>query len=125
MRLLLDTHVLIWAVAEPDRLPPPVRDAVADPGNDALVSTVSAWEITIKLALQRLEFQLVDDAMLDRFRMRHHPVGLRHTAALSTLPDHHRDPFDRMLVAQAVVDDLTLVTRDAAFADYDVQRFWG
>jgi PIN domain nuclease of toxin-antitoxin system len=56
--------------------------------------------------------------------MRHHPIGLRHTTAVTELPDHHRDPFDRMLIAQAVVDDLTLITRDTAFVHYDVTVHW-
>ncbi|CAN5212297.1 type II toxin-antitoxin system VapC family toxin [soil metagenome] len=124
MRLLLDTHVLIWAVADPARLPGPVAEEIADPATDVLVSTASAWEIAIKTGLGRLAFQPVDAALLDRFGFRHHPIGLRHTAALAALPDHHGDPFDRILVAQAVVDDLALVSDDRALGDYDVTIRW-
>lgn len=124
MRLLLDTHALIWAVAEPARLPPSLHDLVADPATDVLVSAASAWEIAIKVSLDRLEFQPVDARLLDRFRFRLHPVALRHTSEVARLPLVHRDPFDRMLVAQARVDELVLASRDEVFADYDVMTRW-
>ncbi len=124
MRLLLDTHAFIWAVADPARLPGPVAAEIADPATDVLVSTASAWEIAVKSGLGKLDFDPVDAALLDRFAFRHHPIDLRHTAAFAELPDHHRDPFDRMLVAQAIVDDLVLVSGDRALAVYDVAIRW-
>lgn len=124
MRLLLDTHALIWAIAEPARLPDGLRATVADPTTDVLVSTVSAWEVALKTSLGRLEFQPVDDELLNRYRFRHHSIDLRHASAVARLPRHHGDPFDRMLIAQAIVDDLVLASADRAFAAYDVDVRW-
>ena len=117
MRLLLDTHVLIWW-DEGARLSRDARTAIAD-AEQVYVSAVSGWEIAIKTALGRLRplrtvAEAIDDSGFEEL-----PVRLRHALVLATLPQHHRDPFDRMLVAQAQVDGLTLVTRDAAFAAYD------
>jgi len=125
VRLLLDTHVLIWAVAEPERIPAPLRNTIADGGTDVLVSTASAWEIAIKTSLGRLELAPVDDELLARFRFRHYPIALRHAAALAELPRHHHDPFDRMLVCQALVDDLALASADPALGAYGVDLRWG
>lgn len=124
MRLLLDTHVLLWAVAEPDRLPPAVVDHVADRANDVLVSTATAWEVAITTSLGRLEFVDVTRDLLQRFGFRAHAIDLRHTTEVARLPWHHRDPFDRLLVAQARVDGLTLVTGDAQMGAYDVTTLW-
>lgn len=124
MRLLLDTHAMIWAIADPGKLPPALAREIADPTVDVLVSAVSAWEVAIKVGLGRLEFQNIDAALLQRFHFRHLPLDLRHTTAVTTLPDHHRDPFDRMLIAQAVVDDLWLVSADKAMRAYDVRIRW-
>lgn len=124
MRVLLDTHALIWSVADPGRLPEGLRARIADPGTDVLVSTASAWEIAVKVSLGRLEFQAVDAELLERFRFRLHPMALRHTTHLLKLPLHHRDPFDRMIVAQAQQDQLPVATRDPAFSQYEVDVMW-
>lgn len=124
MRLLLDTHAFLWAVASPDRLSPAAASALRDPSNDVLLSVVSPWEITIKRARGRLRFGSVTDQLLDDHAIRLHGIDLRHTQELAQLPTHHQDPFDRMLVAQARVDDLTLVTRDTALSHYDVTMLW-
>lgn len=125
MRLLLDTRVLIWAVAEPGRLPPAVRDVLADGTNVVAVSAASAWEIAIKRANGRLRFPTVDAAMLARAGYEALPIAIHHAAAVKSLPDHHGDQFDRMLVAQAQADDYRLVTRDPAIHRYEVDCFWG
>lgn len=125
MRLLLDTHALLWAVADPERLPSAVVDQVVDPRNDVLVSVVSAWEVAIKRAKGLLDFGDVTRALLEAHRFRLLGLDLRHTVAVASLPPHHGDPFDRMLVAQARVDDLAVVTRDAAFDAYGVDTVWG
>lgn len=124
MRLLLDTHVLLWATAEPERLAERLRHALAVPGNTVFVSAASVWEIAIKRALGRIVFPLEDlDAVLARAGFEDLPIAAAHAIAAGGLPRHHADPFDRMLIAQAQVEDLTLVSEDAAFGAYDVRLF--
>lgn len=124
MKLLLDTHAVIWAVAAPRHLPDRVVDAVADQANQVLVSVASAWEVAIKRALGKLEFDDITSDLLARFGFDRLEIGLRHTSAVGELPDLHTDPFDRMLVAQATTDDLVLVTRDPRIGEYDVEVLW-
>lgn len=126
MRLLLDTHALLWAKAEPARLSDEARAAIIDPANEVLVSLASGWELCVKAAAGKL---LGDYGALIRdeetFRQQLEasdfellPIDASHVFAALRLPMHHRDPFDRLLVAQAWVEDLVLVTRDDAFAAY-------
>lgn len=124
MRLLLDTHVLIWAVSDPDRLDAAVREAVTAPGNDVLVSSASVWEIAIKRALGRIDFP-VDElpGLFDRMGVEALPISIDHAIVAGSLPRHHNDPFDRMLIAQAQVDNVVLVTDDAHIRRYDVPIF--
>lgn len=124
MRLLLDTHAFIWAASDPERLSSDAASAVREPANDVFLSAVSGWEIAIKRARGRIRFPDVDRELLALLRVVELPVTLRHAAELGRLPAHHRDPFDRMLIAQARTDDLTVVTRDGAFAAYDVAVHW-
>lgn len=124
MRLLLDTHALIWAAAEPGKLPPALRRTLTGSENVVAVSAASAWEIAIKRAGGRLRFPLVDEHLLARGGYRALPIAMHHAAAVEALPRHHGDPFDRMLVAQARTDDYVLVTRDQAIQQYDVPCFW-
>ena len=118
---MLDTHVLIWAVAEPARLSAALRDEIVAPHNQVSVSTASAWEIAIKRARGRLGFPV------ERFEATMRDMGFdilpilpAHAIAAGALPPHHGDPFDRMLIAQARLENMTLVSRDAAFAQYDI-----
>ena len=124
MRLLLDTHVLIWAVSDPDRLDAAVREAVTAPGNVVLVSSASVWEIAIKRALGRIDFP-VDElpGLFDRMGVEALPISIDHAIVAGSLPRHHNDPFDRMLIAQAQVDNVVLVTDDADIRRYDVPIF--
>lgn len=124
MRLLLDTHVFLWSASMPERLTPEVRSVLADGANDVRVSVASAWEIAIKQSAGKLDLRGPAESWF--------PVALRATgfdiipvelaAALRvrSLPMHHRDPFDRLLIAQAFENGYTLVTRDPAFAAYGV-----
>ncbi len=118
MKLLLDTHALLWALGQPKKLSDQARSKIEDPDNVVLVSAVSAWEIEIKRALGKLSApgDLPEQMRLARFSEL--PVQVRHVQTLRTLPDVHRDPFDRMLIAQAMTDDLTLVTNDRHIQAY-------
>lgn len=124
MNLLLDTHALIWAAADPAMLSSGASEAMRDPANDVFVSAVSGWEISIKRARGRLRFPDVDRPMVAALRFTELPVTLAHGAEAGGLPAHHRDPFDRMLIAQGRVEGLTVVSRDQAFTDYDVALLW-
>lgn len=120
MKLLLDTHVLLWALGRPQRIRAETRRRIEQPDRFVFVSVVSAWEIEIKRALGKLRAPLDLTAQLTRLRFTELPVRLRHVDALRDLPPLHRDPFDRMLVAQAGADGLTLVTADDRLRAYDV-----
>jgi PIN domain nuclease of toxin-antitoxin system len=116
MRLLLDTHVLIWWDAGA-RLSPAAMRAIRG-ADDVFVSSASAWEIAIKAALGKISGVRTVAAAVEASAFTELPVLFRHAVAAGQLPAHHRDPFDRMLIAQAHVEGLTLVTRDDAFAQY-------
>jgi PIN domain nuclease of toxin-antitoxin system len=125
VRLLLDTHALVWALAEPQRLPALVRDAMVEPGNEVYASAVNAWEIAIKAALGKIDFPLADlgQAVADA-GFKELPMLIRHAVALQSLPQYHRDPFDRMLLAQAAQEHLSFATREAELAVYGVPIVW-
>jgi PIN domain nuclease of toxin-antitoxin system len=120
MKLLLDTHTMIWAFSEPRLLSAQARDAISTTENDVFVSVISPWEIAIKRSKKRLRApeELGDAMEAHQFRLL--PVLLRHTQAINSMPNHHGDPFDRMLVAQAIIDGLTLVTSDRVMRRYPV-----
>ena len=120
MRLLLDTHAFLWWVSDWEQLPERARAAIADPENKVFVSAVSGWEIAIKKAKGRLVAPDGLAAVVEEKRFQHLPLTFEHAERAATLPAHHRDPFDRMLVAQAQAEDLILVTRDARIPHYDV-----
>lgn len=124
MRVLLDTHALIWAVADPERLSGRVHDLIVDPANAVLVSVASAWEVAIKRAIGKLAFGDITTRLLDDHGFERLDVRLDHVAALSGLPPLHQDPFDRMLIAQARADDLVIATRDRHIPDYAVTTTW-
>jgi PIN domain nuclease of toxin-antitoxin system len=124
-RYLVDTHVWLWLQAEPERLTPTVRDLVEEPANELLLSAASAWEIAIKYTLGKLPLpQQPTVYVLDRMRRSGtRPLAIEHAHVLRTseLPDHHRDPFDRLLVAQAQILDIAILTVDDQIAAYDVK----
>jgi PIN domain nuclease of toxin-antitoxin system len=121
MNLLLDTHVLLWAAGQPDRLPPPIRGMLEDPQNELIFSVVSLWEVVIKRSLGRKDFQ-VDARLLRRGLMEngYHELEIKgeHAAAVDGLPPIHKDPFDRLLVAQSMVEGILLLTSDPVVAQY-------
>jgi len=124
VRLLLDTHVFIWALGEPQKLPPQARAAIEDSGNDVFISAAVSWEITLKHALGKLALPSAPSvyipSRLQHFGFKELPISIGHTLAVSNLPAHHADPFDRILVAQAHVDGLTLVSVDEQIRKYPI-----
>lgn len=120
MKLLLDTHVLLWALAEPERLSDRARSAIEARRNTLYVSAASAWEIEIKRSLGKLEAPEALEDALASLGASELPIRLAHAEALRALPMHHRDPFDRMLVAQARVESLVLISADPLLACYGV-----
>jgi len=119
VRLLLDTHALLWWLAD-EGLTGQARDAIADPANLIVVSAASAWEISIKKTLGKLKAPDDLEVQLQANRFDPLPIGFAHAIAASQLPRHHEDPFDRVLIAQAFAEGLTIVTRDKRFEDYGV-----
>lgn len=121
MNLLLDTHLLLWAAGEPDRLSENARELLLDPANHLVFSTASLWEIGIKSGLGRPDFK-VDARRLWRMLLlsgyRELPVSGEHAVAVGELPPLHKDPFDRILVAQAKVEGFFLLTVDKAISRY-------
>ncbi len=120
MRLLLDSQVVIWSLQEPERLPAAVATAIREPANDVLVSVASIWELSIKQSIGKLTVAGDLREYLGLQSFTELPVLGDHAVAVRDLPRHHRDPFDRMLIAQARCEGLTIVTGDSAFAGYDV-----
>jgi PIN domain nuclease of toxin-antitoxin system len=125
MNLLIDTHVLLWWSRNSPRLGRQARVLISSPQNSVWVSSVSIWEISIKASLGRLELSGLLSARIPEDLERHGfialPITFPHALAVRDLPLHHRDPFDRMLIAQARCEDLTLLTADPAIAAYDVR----
>lgn len=120
MNLLLDTHVLIWALENDSTLSVPARNAIIEGKNLIFISSATVWELSIKQSLGRLEIpdNLLEEIDLHRFTQL--GINFQHAQLAGKLPNIHKDPFDRMLIAQAKIEKLTLVTRDKLVAQYDV-----
>lgn len=128
MRLLLDTCTFLWLVGGAAQLSPRAREAFADPANEVFLSAVSAWEIAVKYRLGRLPLPTAPDEFVPAQRTAHgvEALAVDEESALNVakLPDLHRDPFDRMLVAQALVGGLVLLTPDRPIRQYPVRTLW-
>ena len=128
MRLLLDTWTFLWILLDADALPDRARELHADPSNEVYLSSVSAWEISVKFRLGRLPLPDDPDRFIPEQRRLHgiDPLPLDGTAALqlSRLPDLHRDPFDRMLICQSIAEGLTILTPDRAIIHYPTRTIW-
>lgn len=127
MRLLLDTHVLLWWVVDDARLPSRIDPLLTDAGNDVFVSAASAWEISVKARSGKLDpGPLRQDLRneIERQGFQPLPISISHAERAGTMPLHHSDPFDRMLVAQAQAENLRLVSGDRLFDQYGVVRVW-
>jgi PIN domain nuclease of toxin-antitoxin system len=121
MRLLLDTHILLWALGEPARLPRAAREAILEPDNDVLFSVASIWEVAIKSQLGRADFGASPEAIAKsalESGFDELPIRSTHAALTARLPGHHRDPFDRILIAQAMTEPARLLTVDSALRPY-------
>lgn len=121
MRLLLDTSALLWWLADDRKLGTAARAAIADPDNEVFVSAASAWEISVKRASGKLDASFDVVSAVERNYFIELPIQLTHAVTAGQLPQHHKDPFDRMLVAQAQHEDLTLVADDGEIAKYEVE----
>ena len=120
MILSLDTHVLLWWLADDVTLSQTIRATISDGKNLMFVSVAAAWEMVIKSALGKLDIPSDLEAALTANRFQPLPITIPHALAVVDLPHHHNDPFDRLLIAQAKVEGLTLVTRDEQIKKYDV-----
>ena len=128
MRLLLDTHAFLWWISDSLELSDDAREAIADGRNAPIFSVVSGWEIAIKADLGKLELpdppaKFVNE-QLTRNELEVLPIHLRHALNVYGLPDHHRDPFDRLLISQAVLERLPIVTADPEISRYPVEIVW-
>jgi len=127
MNLLLDTHTLIWFLNGDEKLPDNVRDAIENPNNSKIVSIASIWEISIKISLDKFRFpngfkrflEMIDENGFELL-----PVTFEHAIIVSTLEFIHRDPFDRLLIAQCKNDNLTIATKDENIKKYNIQTLW-
>ena len=119
-RFLLDTHILLWAFNDDRRLPRKIRDILSDPEQVIFVSAASIWEISIKKSIGKLELPEDFFITFTDLRFQQLDVAFPHAKAVRSLPDIHKDPFDRMLIAQAIVEKMTLITIDKDMLCYDV-----
>ena len=128
MKALLDTHVFLWWVMDDERLTPYIRDFIAEEGNELFLSSASCWEIAIKTKMGRLKLpenpeKFIPDQMIAN-NISGLPIQVVHALHVYNLPYHHRDPFDRMLVAQASIEKIPIITDDRLITDYDVKILW-
>jgi len=128
MRLLIDAHALLWAVDDPARLSNAATTALQDPANQLLISAGTVWEISIKVGLGKLTLSLPFQQWMDRvfadLGVLILPITVEYADRQAALPNHHRDPFDRLLIAQSLTDSIPVVTADGQFDPYGIVRIW-
>jgi PIN domain nuclease of toxin-antitoxin system len=128
VKILIDTHVFIWYIQNSERLPSSVTTLINNGSNEILFSTASIWEIAIKQSTGKLNLGvpyigfIQEQMRLNNIELL--PINLNHIEVVTTLPFHHRDPFDRILIAQAIMENIVLVSADSVFSLYPVQRMW-
>ena len=127
MKVLIDTHVFIWFINGDEQLPKKIREIIADTDNKCFISVASIWEIAIKFSLGKLElksgFEKIAGFLLDN-DIEILPLSFEHIRQLLKLDFHHRDPFDRIIIAQGIEEDITIITKDREFTLYDVHTLW-
>lgn len=128
MKVLLDTHTFLWFVLNSNQLSEYARQVLEDSSTDVFISPASYWEMAIKVKQGKLELLCSYDEFMKKGIVGNDfeilPVSVSHTSQLTTLPEHHRDPFDRLIIAQAIVENFPIVGNDSAFDDYGVNRLW-
>ena len=128
MTVLLDTHTLLWFALTDPQLSGAATALIMDPANDKLVSPASYWEIAIKISVGKYAlskpYEVFMQEAIDKNGFGYLHIEPKHTAALTTLPFHHRDPFDRLLVAQALVEKIPVISNDSALDAYGINRLW-
>ena len=128
MRLLLDTHTFLWFVLNDTQLSGPANALITDPTNDVFVSPATYWEIAIKVGKKKLDLLASYDDFMSRGIQGNDfdilPIETRHTSLLTSMPMHHNDPFDRLLIAQSLVEQMPIVSVDTAFDSYGAVRLW-
>jgi PIN domain nuclease of toxin-antitoxin system len=128
MRLLLDTHTFLWWINNDPLLTDSARAAIANERNECFLSLASCWEMAIKTSIGKLRLTrsvdrfITEELTANNFQIL--TIDFRHVAKIETLPFHHRDPFDRLLVAQALVEKMTIISADAVLSEYGVKRIW-
>ena len=128
MNLLLDSHTFIWVYDQQHKLSQPALQAMSNPANALFLSAASVWEIQIKIMNDKLKFQdpltdiIVEQQQINGLQIL--PIELSHALYLENLPLHHKDPFDRLLISQAIVENMTLVSADTNFENYQVNLLW-
>lgn len=128
MRAIIDSHALIWAVDDPDRLGSKAREVIEDSTNEILFSSGSIWELSIKVGLRKLTLSLPFDAWMRQavtdLRLTILPITIESADVQSKLDHHHRDPFDRLLISHARVEGIPVISSDLIFDSYGIQRIW-
>jgi PIN domain nuclease of toxin-antitoxin system len=129
VKILIDTHVFIWYIQNSERLPTSVATLINDGSNEILFSIASIWEMAIKQSTGKLNLGVPYIGFIEKQmrlnNMKLLPISLNHIELVTTLPFHHRDPFDRILIAQSITEDIILLSADSVFSLYPVQRVWG
>jgi PIN domain nuclease of toxin-antitoxin system len=128
LRLLLDTHTLLWFALRDPQLSGTATSLIIDPDNEKLVSPASYWEIAIKISIKKYAlskpYEIFMDEAIDKNGFGYLHIEPKHTAALTTLPFHHKDPFDRLLIAQAIIEGIPIISGDTVLDSYPVKRLW-
>lgn len=128
MKILLDTHAFLWFIDDHPRLSSHAQSLIEDGANDALLSIASVWEMAIKMSLGKLTLRdSLGEFVPEQLRINGIdllPITVPHAAVVATLPPHHRDPFDRLLIAQSIQEGIPLVSADVSFDDYPITRLW-
>ena len=128
MKVLLDTHTLLWSVDDPSKVSAAAMGAMQDPANERLLSAATIWELAIKVGQGKIALsmpfrQWMEKAITD-LKLGVLPLTVEYAERLTTLPAHHKDPFDRLIIAQAMIDGISVIGTDAAFDTYGVTRIW-
>ena len=128
MRLLLDTHTLFWSVDDPSKVSAQAMAAMVDPANDRLLSAATIWELAIKVGQGKMTlsmpYRLWMETAITDLKLTILPITVAYAERQAGLPPHHKDPFDRLMIAQALVDVISVISVDAAFDPYGVTRIW-